>query len=60
MMGRETRIFLAVDDAVDHGAVRAALPNGSRTQVATLEEASKSLPALLGTTPFDVLLVGCA
>jgi pilus assembly protein CpaE len=56
----ETRIFLALDESVDHGVVRAALPHGSRTQVATLYDASTRLSALLGVTPFDVILVGCA
>jgi len=60
MSGRETRIFLALDESVDHGAVRAALPDGSRTQVATLDEAATRMPALMAKTPFDVVVVGCS
>jgi pilus assembly protein CpaE len=56
----ETRIFLALDESVDHDVVRESLPHGSRTQVATLSDASTRLSALLGVTPFDVILVGCA
>jgi pilus assembly protein CpaE len=60
MSGRETRIFLALDDSVDHGAVRAALPDGSRTQVATLDEASTRMAMLLAAAPFDIVVVGCS
>jgi len=60
MSGRETRIFLALDDSVDHAAVRAALPHGSRTQVAKLDEASARMATLLASAPFDVILVGCS
>jgi pilus assembly protein CpaE len=55
----ETRIFLALDETVDHGTVREALPHGSRTQVATLDDAATRLSALLGATPFDVIVVAC-
>ena len=60
MSGRETRIFLALDDSVDHAAVRAALPHGSRTQVARLDEASARMATLLAAAPFDVIVVGCS
>jgi pilus assembly protein CpaE len=60
MSGRETRIFLALDDSVDHAAVRAALPDGSRTQVAKLDEASARMATLLASAPFDVIVVGCS
>lgn len=60
MSGGETRIFLALDETVDHGAVRAALPQGSRTQVATLDEASTRMATLLATAPFDVIVFGCS
>lgn len=60
MTGRETRIFLAVDENVDHDAVRAALPDGSRTQVATMDEAAGRMAALLASTPFDVIILGCS
>jgi pilus assembly protein CpaE len=59
-MSRETRIFLALGDHVDHAAVRAALPAGSRTQVATLAEAAGRMQSLLGTTPFDMVVIGCS
>jgi pilus assembly protein CpaE len=59
-MSRETRIFLALGDNVDHEAVRAALPNGSRTQVATLHEAAGRMASLLGTAPFDMIVIGCS
>jgi pilus assembly protein CpaE len=59
-MNRETRIFLALGDHVDHAAVRAALPAGSRTQVATLAEAAGRMESLLGTTPFDMVVIGCS
>jgi pilus assembly protein CpaE len=59
-MSRETRIFLALGDHVDHAAVRAALPVGSRTQVATLDEAARRMQSLLGTTPFDMVVIGCS
>lgn len=60
MSGRETRIFLALDDSVDHAAVRAALPDGSRTQVAKLDEASARMATLLASAPFDIIVVGCS
>ena len=56
---RETRIFLAADETVDHGAVRASLPDGSRTQFATLDEAATRTATLLGSRPFDVVVVAC-
>jgi len=55
----EIRIFLALDGNVDHAAVREALPQGSRTQVATLDDAATRLSALLGATLFDVIVVAC-
>lgn len=60
MTGRETRIFLAVDESVDHDAVRAALPQGSRTQVVTMDDAATRMSMLLASTPFDVIILGCA
>jgi len=60
MSGREMRIFLALDDNVDHEAVRAALPHGSRTQVATLNEAATRMATLLAAAPFDVVVLGCS
>ncbi len=60
MSGRETRIFLALGDGVDHAVVRAALPAGSRTQFATLDEAAGRMASLLGGTPFDMVVIGCA
>lgn len=57
---RDTRIFLALDDDIDHGAVRAALPHGSRTQVATLDEASTKMALLLAAAPFDMVVIGCS
>jgi pilus assembly protein CpaE len=60
MSGRETRIFLALDDNVDHGAVRAALPHGSRTQVVTLDEAATRMGLLLASAPFDVIVLACS
>ncbi|MDX6400113.1 MAG: pilus assembly protein CpaE [Gaiellaceae bacterium] len=60
MSGRDTRIFLALDDTIDHGAVRAALPHGSRTQVATLDEASARMAVLLAAAPFDMVVIGCS
>jgi pilus assembly protein CpaE len=60
MSGRETRIFLALEETVDHGAVREALPESSRTQVATLAEAATRMSALLASTPFDLVVVGCS
>jgi pilus assembly protein CpaE len=60
MSGREMRIFLALDDNVDHEAVRAALPHGSRTQVATLNEAATRMAMLLAAAPFDIVVLGCS
>ncbi len=57
MSGREMRIFLALDDNVDHDAVRAALPHGSRTQVATLNEAATRMAMLLAAAPFDIVVL---
>lgn len=60
MSGRETRIFLALDESVDPGTVRSALPHGSRTQVATLEEAATRMPSLMAKAPFDLVVLGCS
>jgi pilus assembly protein CpaE len=60
MSGRETRIFLALDESVDHGTVRSALPHGSRTQVATLEEAATRMSSLMAKVPFDLVVLGCS
>jgi pilus assembly protein CpaE len=60
MSERSTRIFLALDEAVDQGAVRAALPHGNRTQVVTLEAASTGMAALLADSPFDVIMIACS
>jgi pilus assembly protein CpaE len=59
MSSRETRIFLAADEAMDAAVVHASLPDGNRTQFATLDEAAKRPAALLGARPFDVVIVAC-
>jgi pilus assembly protein CpaE len=60
MSGRETRIFLALGEGIDREVVWSALPDGSRTQVATLDEAAGRMASLMAATPFDMVVIGCS
>jgi len=59
MSRRQLSIFMALDDHVDHDAIRNALPAGTPVRAATVDDAASKITALLGNDPLDVVLIGC-
>jgi pilus assembly protein CpaE len=60
MSSKQLSVLMALDDTVDHEAVRSALPPGTPVRETTVEEAAGRISTLLDSDPIDVVLIACA
>ena len=60
MSPKQLSVLMALDDAVDHEAVRSALPPGTPVRETTVDDAAGRISTLLDSDPIDVVLIACA
>jgi pilus assembly protein CpaE len=60
MSPKQLNVLMALDDSVDHEAVRSALPPGTPVRETTVEAAAGRISTLINADPVDVVLIACA